>query len=94
MASARCGAPVGRLEEYDTERGTWIAMIDSRIVSSAPGVPEPVYGKSNGNRWPRSRTGMAGPLQAAGRAGPVDDHAQVSSISTRAFFSLAVVLRP
>ena len=29
------GRPVGRIELYDVERGTWVALIDSRIVTNA-----------------------------------------------------------
>ncbi|MEU6971988.1 hypothetical protein AB0A71_30535 [Kitasatospora aureofaciens] len=29
------GRPAGRIELYDVERGTWVALIDSRIVTNA-----------------------------------------------------------
>ncbi|MFD5916756.1 hypothetical protein ACFVYP_34225 [Kitasatospora sp. NPDC058201] len=33
----RAGRPVGWIEEYDVQRGTWTALIDSSIVSDAAG---------------------------------------------------------
>ncbi|MDH6711424.1 hypothetical protein P3T27_008182 [Kitasatospora sp. MAA19] len=43
----RDGRPAGWTEEHDVQRGTWIALIDSSIVSDAasgdpsPGAPRP-----------------------------------------------------
>ncbi|MFF1797836.1 hypothetical protein ACFVXQ_27080, partial [Kitasatospora sp. NPDC058263] len=34
----RVGRPVGWIEEYDVQRGTWTALIDSSIVADAAGL--------------------------------------------------------